>query len=207
MRPPRLSIASHCSSYAGDHLVDRGARARLDVVGAGAACDERSGVAFASFRTSDRSARARSASRVPCRAAPCPWPRPRRGRGTTDSVRYSSVLSQSIAGCSHGSTLASGLATTCAAAYATRFNSWSRFGNSPIARAADRVIQRACRRPAEVLFQPFWKSHLASAMRQCRHVDPAPLGPALQAQLGELHALRAFEQIPAETARLRRRGG
>ena len=30
------------------------------------------------------------------------------------------------------------------------------------------------------------------------HVDPAPLGPALQSELGQLHAFGAFEQVPLE---------
>ena len=30
---------------------------------------------------------------------------------------------------------------------------------------------------------------------QLRHVEPAPLGPALEAELGELHALRALDQV------------
>src|SRR6185369_9642492 len=31
-------------------------------------------------------------------------------------------------------------------------------------------------------------------------IDPAPLGPALQAELDELDALRRFEQVPLEVA-------
>ena len=42
----------------------------------------------------------------------------------------------------------------------------------------------------------------ALSASSARHVEPAPLGPALQAELGELHALRAFEQVPAERAAL-----
>src|SRR6266498_3900859 len=33
---------------------------------------------------------------------------------------------------------------------------------------------------------------------QWGHVEPAPLGPALESQLGKLYAFRAFEQVPAE---------
>ena len=42
------------------------------------------------------------------------------------------------------------------------------------------------------------KTKTAPFSSYCRHVDPAALGPGLQAQLRQLDALRAFEESPAE---------
>src|SRR5436190_24202039 len=43
------------------------------------------------------------------------------------------------------------------------------------------------------------RSCRASSCFQLRHVEPLLLPPALQAELGELHAFRTLEQIPAES--------
>ena len=68
-----------------DHVVDRDVGPGREVVGAGAAGDQRVGPALGRVeRTADQLA-APSASRAPCRAARCPSPRRRRGRGPRDS--------------------------------------------------------------------------------------------------------------------------
>ena len=66
-------------------------------------------------RASGGSARARSASRGPCRAARCPSPRRRRGPATTGAGGRRWSRPSRPRHCSHGSTAASGSATTCAA--------------------------------------------------------------------------------------------
>ena len=67
----------------GDDLVERAIRAGRKVVGAGAREDDRARNAPRFAHASAGSARARSASRAPCRAARCPSPRRRRSRATT----------------------------------------------------------------------------------------------------------------------------
>ena len=99
----------------GDDIVDGRAGAGHELVGAGAGGNQRAGRALARHRPSGGSARAPRASPGPCRAARCPWPRRRRGRGPRDDARKATVRSQSIAASSQGSLSASGSATTWAA--------------------------------------------------------------------------------------------
>ena len=66
-----------------DDVVEGHVVTRIEMIGAGAAADQRAGKILALRRGSCGSIRARSSSRRPCRAGPCPWPRRRRARATT----------------------------------------------------------------------------------------------------------------------------
>ena len=89
---------------------------------------------------------------------------------------------------------ARGSATTCAAANATRFHARAR-ARRGVHVASPRSVYAGERAVgvAEATVRP-WPT---SAVER-RNVEHAPLGPASQPELGELHALRAFEQVPAE---------
>src|SRR3954454_8038497 len=111
--------------------------------------------------------------------------------------RNAMVLSQSIAAVSHGSTSASGSATTCAAENATRFSVPSSFAGK---------VRDAARRYVSIersAFGSFIDSDeigstglfmALSSHLDRRDVDPAPLLPALQRAFRKLHALGAFQQ-------------
>src|SRR3954452_454523 len=111
--------------------------------------------------------------------------------------RNAIVLSQSIAAVSHGSTSASGSATTCAAENATRFSVPSSFAGK---------LREAARRYVSIersAFGNFSDSDeigstglfmALSSHLDRRDVDPAPLLPALQRAFRQLHALDALQQ-------------
>ena len=148
MRPPRSSTAAHCSSYAAITSSTRARRVGGRVIGAGAATRSARRGCRAPRRRCARSARATSASRGPCRAARCPSLRRRRapattGGGGTRASRPSRARRRATGRCA-----ASGSATTCAAANATRFEHCGRVAGaaSTVHAVAQRVAARACRR-------------------------------------------------------------
>src|SRR4051794_6080755 len=111
--------------------------------------------------------------------------------------RNAMVLSQSIAAVSHGSTSARESATTCAAENATRFSVPSSLAGNvrdvasryvSIVRSALGNFSDSDEIGSTGLFMAF-SSHLDRS-----DIDPAPLLPALQRALRELHALGAFQQ-------------
>ena len=76
----------HLRLVGADHVVDARGGVGGEVIGAAARGDAARPGGRVRRRASGGSARARSASRGPCRAAPCPSPRRRRGRATTGAA-------------------------------------------------------------------------------------------------------------------------
>src|SRR5580704_6526129 len=97
------------------------------------------------------------------------------------------VFSQSIAVSSHGSISASGSATTCAAAYAMRLKRCvSAFEGNTIGSTVLYGSSLRCFVGSAIV------ATLGSSNSYFGHIEPAPLRPALQPELGELHALDPF---------------
>ena len=158
------------------------------MVGARAASDHAPGRrASASER---RISSSDAASRAPCRAARCPSPRRHRSRATTDDGerrawrpsrsprRATDRLGERIGDDVRGRV---GNAVEAGARGAARDH---------VRRSRSVYAPRAVgvRQPDVVI------ARLAQAVQR-RHVEPAALAPARKAELGELHALGAFEQV------------
>ena len=158
-------------------------------------------------RASGGSARARSASRGPCRAARCPSPRRRPGRATRGAADRRWSRPSRSRPCSHGSTRG------------------ERIGDDVRGRVGD-AVERAASAPA--------RERRAAAQRVGLRAAPSAVGrrqtscevamaqPQIasagtsiqrrsfqlcQRRLDQLHALGAFGAASTCTARSRRRGG
>ena len=102
-----------------------------------------------------------------------------------------------------GSCSASGSATTCAAASATREGRRRPCGKA-CGRAGGEGLERAGRGSVGRSMRGHRSLTPAAACRprSCGQVDPAPLAPAPQPGLRQLHALGARHQVPGEARRL-----
>ena len=160
----------------------------------------------ASTRAADQLA-ATSASRGPCRAAPCPSPRRRRGRATRDAGGRRCVASQSIAASSHGSLLGQRIGDDVRRRERDAVPAGARHarprGDGLAARGSSEAASRSGRRCGQVDARHRCASLQLSAgtsiqrrSRQLRRPSSASCTP-----------LAPSQQVPAERRRRRRRAG